>query len=106
MIVPDDIKKDPRFKFAFPQLNADEMEQLKSFGTEVKVPQGGYVFRAGDRDLCMFLVVNGEMTVHDGRTKSYVATHRPGSFSGDVDILSGRRALVDAVASTDLDLVK
>lgn len=100
------IQQDPRFKFAFPKLTTDEIEQLKPFGTEMKVPKGNYVFRAGDLDLCMFFVVSGEMTVYDGRTKLYVATHNPGSFSGDVDILSGRKALVDAVATADLDLLK
>lgn len=106
MTVPNELQQDPRFKYAFPQLSAGEIDLLRPFGTQAKVPKGEYVFRAGDSDLCMFLVLKGEMTILDGRTKTFVATHKEGSFSGDVDVLSGRRVLVDGLAASDLDLLK
>jgi len=37
------------------------------------------------------------MDIVDGRTNSPVATHRPGQFSGDIDVLSGRPSIVTAL---------
>jgi thioredoxin reductase (NADPH) len=101
-----DSPQDPRYKYAFPDLSKGEIELLRPFGKEVTVKKDDYVWKAGSRDMCMFVVVHGEMSIIDGRTRNFIAKHLEGSFSGDVDILSGRPTLVHGIAATDLDLLK
>jgi len=97
---------DPRLKFAFPKLTAEEIVLLEPFGTKTKVAKEDPVWSAGDRDLCMFVVVSGAIEILDGRTRKHVATHQPGGFSGDVDVLSGRPALVHGIATEDTEVLK
>ena len=99
-------KGDPRMAIAFPRLSTGQIALLTPFGKLSKYKKGETIWKAGQKDLCMCVVIKGGMDILDGRTNAYVATHRKGSFSGDVDILSGRPSLVHAVAATDLELLK
>lgn len=98
--------EDTRFQQAFPTLNEDQIRGLESFGKRIRVAQGELVWSAGSVDLCMYVVVEGDMNILDGRSGAHVATHHQGAFSGDIDILSGRAAIVTGVAATDLELLE
>jgi thioredoxin reductase (NADPH) len=49
----------------------------------------------GESALRFFVVVSGELEVVDpgGDTETLVAVYGPGQFTGEVNMLSGRRAL-------------
>ncbi len=100
------LMKDPRKRIAFPMLSEDQISALESLGTRVKVPAGEIVWKVGDTGLCMYVVIEGSMLIRDGRSHQPIARHMKGGFSGDVDVLSGRPTLVEAMAETDLDLLK
>jgi len=97
---------DPRAVFAFPILTELQIQALEPFGTRRMVPEKGYVWVAGTPNMCMFLILTGEMSIVDGRTGRPIAYHVKGEFSGDIDILTGRPALVSAIATTDLELLE
>lgn len=91
---------------AFPTLTQAQIDALTPFGERVNVPAGGEVWTAGTANMCMFIVLEGEMSILDGRSHAFVAAHHVGAFSGDIDILTGRATLVTAVAASDLKLLK
>ena len=91
---------------AFPRLTEDQIEALVPFGLCLRREAGEGVWDAGTANLCMFVVIEGEMRVFDPRTQATVATHRAGAFSGDIDVINGRPALVSAEAATDLRLLQ
>jgi thioredoxin reductase (NADPH) len=64
---------------------------------------GDKLFAACDRDPRFFVIKAGEVEVVDdsGKRPTTVAVHGPGEFTGDVSQITGRPALVSAVARTD-----
>lgn len=101
-----DITKDPRMDQAFPTLSDAYIEALSQFGKPSHFKKGETVWEAGEPDMCMYVVVDGDMDILDGRTGEHIATHHKGSFSGDVDILSGRPTMVSSRAATDMDVLQ
>jgi thioredoxin reductase (NADPH) len=81
---------------AFPVLATQERTALVARGRSRKVHAGEVLFAEGDRDFCCFLVLEGavEIVEHSRGRPHRVAVLRSGEFTGDVDTLSGRRALV------------
>ncbi len=96
---------DPRNDNAFPILSDEQIDALLPFGKITKLKQGETLWAAGTPNLCMFIVLNGQMGIHDGRTDRPVAIHIKGEFSGDIDILTGRPAVVSALADTDMEVL-
>jgi thioredoxin reductase (NADPH) len=88
---------------AFPVLSATDLAALTARGHPRVVRAGEVLFAEGDRDFCFFVVVEGEVEIveHSRGTPHQVAVHQAGEFTGDVDMLSGRGALVTARAATD-----
>ena len=85
-------------EIAFPALSESEIDALKKFGGERQVKEGEMLFREGDRDFCFFVILDGEVEIFEtshGKPQR-VVVHGPKQFTGDVDMLSGRAALVNA----------
>lgn len=83
---------------AFPVLTSAQLEALRPRG-RVRVAEGGEeLFAEGDRGFCFFVVLSGavEILEHSSGGPRPVRMHEPGEFTGDVDMLSGRVALVTA----------
>src|SRR6202795_1494457 len=84
---------------AFPQLSTAEIAVLKPLATAHDYLDGETVFRAGQADIDLFVVESGQIDIlnpTDGNR--VIATHEPGHFSGDIDLLTGRPVIVTAVA--------
>jgi thioredoxin reductase (NADPH) len=88
---------------AFPVLSAKDLAAVTARGHRRDVRAGEVLFAEGDRDFCFFVVVEGEVEIveHSRGTARTVAVHKAGEFTGDVDMLSGRSALVTGRAATD-----
>jgi thioredoxin reductase (NADPH) len=88
---------------AFPVLSAKDLARLTSRAHPRRVQKGEVLFAEGDRNFCFFVVLEGavEIVEHSRGTPHTVVVHRPGEFTGDVDMLSGRSALVMARAAED-----
>src|SRR6186713_1408285 len=84
---------------AFPELEANELVELKPFATSCVFEDGETVFRAGDADPDLFVVESGALDIiNPGDDDRLVATHHPGQFSGDIDLLTRRPVIVSAIA--------
>jgi thioredoxin reductase (NADPH) len=88
---------------AFPVLSAKDLAALTVRGHPREVRAGEVLFAEGDRDFCFFVVLEGEIEIveHSSGVPRAVAVHEVGEFTGDVDTLSGRSALVTGRAATD-----
>ena len=92
----------------FPTLSAAELERLKRFGTHHRFAAGEVLQRTGEPALGLMLILAGEVEVMQavpGHDPVHIVTHEAGSFMGELAQLSGRPALVDAVALTDVEAV-
>lgn len=88
---------------AFPVLEPRDIAALAGRGTTRDVRAGEVLFDEGDRGFPFFVVLEGgiEIVEHSRGTPHTVVVHRPGEFTGDVDVLSGRAALVKGSAAED-----
>jgi thioredoxin reductase (NADPH) len=85
-------------ELAFPVLTPAQIDSLRGSGHLRSVTAGEVLFQEGDRGFCFYVVIAGSVEIVEtssGEPK-LVTVHRQGQFSGDVDMLSGRVALVTA----------
>src|SRR6516162_3042550 len=89
----------PNFENAFPKLSTAELGVLKPLATVHDYADGETIFSAGQADIDLCVVESGQIEIRnptDGNR--VVASHEPGGFSGDIDLLTGRPVIVTAVA--------
>ncbi|HEV7923018.1 MAG TPA: FAD-dependent oxidoreductase [Thermoanaerobaculia bacterium] len=93
---------------AFPRLNAAQLERLASRGRRRRVQSGEVLWESGAAVVPFVVVIEGqlEMTVHTAAQDTVVAHHGPGQFTGDVNMLSGRRALAAARATEGGEVIE
>jgi len=97
---------DPRYKLAFPKLTDDQIVALEEYGKRKSFKEGDVLWQAGQVDLCMYVVRSGGLKILEGRSSSLITTHTKGSFSGDMDIITGRASVVTAQAEGDLEVLE
>src|SRR5947209_19400634 len=84
---------------AFPRLTSTELALVKPLATPCDYADGETLFQAGQADIDLYVVESGQVEIRnptDG--DSLIVTHKPGQFSGDIDVLTGRPVIVTAVA--------
>src|SRR3954451_1574284 len=86
---------------AFPRLSRSQIEALRRWCRVRPIAAGEVLFKEGDRGFSFYVVLDGaiEIVEQSRDTRHEVAVHEPGEFTGDVDMLSGRAALVTARAT-------
>lgn len=90
----------------FPILSSEEIARLRHFGETRQFKAGEYLSKAGERSPGMLVILSGEVdsAQHDALGQDeHIVTHRPGSFSAELSLLSGSPALVNAVAKGDVE---
>jgi thioredoxin reductase (NADPH) len=93
----DPLISNPR---AFPQLEAHDLMILKPLSETVSFSDGEVIFQAGDVDLDLFVVETGGIKIlNPADGNRHIATHGPGQFAGDIDLLTHRPVIVTGVAS-------
>ena len=90
-------------EIAFPTLSAKDLAALAARGHPREMRAGEILFAEGDLDRPFFAVLEGSIEIvgHSGGISHVVTVQRPGGFSGDVDMLSGRASLVTGRAAED-----
>lgn len=85
---------------AFPKLDASQIECVASLGRLRQFRDGEALFNTGDRNYPFFVVKSGEVAIRECSSGEVcdVVTHREREFTGDVDLLTGRPAIVSAFA--------
>ena len=93
---------------AFPKLSDAQRETLAARGRRRTVRAGDVLFAEGDRGFCFYVVVSGSVEIVESSrgVPHRVAVHEPGEFTGDVDMLSGRSALVSARVAADGEVLE
>jgi thioredoxin reductase (NADPH) len=78
---------------ASPLLSASELADIATFGTEMTTRAGDLLFQAGDASNDLFVVLEGEVQVlrSGGADEVVVAEFGPGSFIGELALLTGQR---------------
>ena len=81
---------------AFPKLTSAQIDRARPFGRVRPVAVGDIVFDVGDTGISMFIVLSGRMEVvqPEGSGERVIDTHDPGEFTGEINMISGRRSLV------------
>jgi thioredoxin reductase (NADPH) len=86
-------------EIAFPTLDKAELAALRRFAETCEFEDGQVIFQAGDPDLDLFVVEEGEMDIlNPSDNDKHVATHRKGQFAGDIDLLTRRPVIVTGVS--------
>jgi thioredoxin reductase (NADPH) len=97
---------DSRRPQMFPTLTAAEIDRLRAFGAPQAFGVGEALERVGEPGHGLAAVLAGEVEV-SGRDEAgapqLIVTHGPGGFVGELAQLSGRPALVDAIAVTPVE---
>ena len=80
----------------FPKLSAADISRLTPYGRWRSTTDGEILFDVGQTNVSVFAVLDGavEIVTASGEKEAIVAVHEPGSFSGEVNLLSGRPSLV------------
>jgi thioredoxin reductase (NADPH) len=88
---------------AFPELDAAQLAVLEPMGTRRTVTAGEYLYRTGDLRYDFFVVLSGsvEIVVDAAGGEEIVATHGPGRFLGELNLLTGQRVFVSARVAGD-----
>jgi thioredoxin reductase (NADPH) len=80
----------------FPTLTQAQIERIASIGERVTVRAGEVLFEPGQQNTRFTVVLAGKLEIVqpvDGRDVPTVV-HEPGSFTGEINMLSARRSLV------------
>ncbi len=83
---------------AFPKLDDRQLALLEPLGKRRTLRGGEFVFKAGQRDLGLTVILRGEIEVFEARegTEQILATTGARDFIGDVAMLQGTSALASA----------
>jgi thioredoxin reductase (NADPH) len=99
---------DTRRDQIFPVLGSHDFARLKRFGEIRSFAPGTALMKAGEVAPGLAFVLKGTIDVRQGGAISQrqsIVRHGPGSFLGELSQLSGRPALVDAVAEDEVEAI-
>src|SRR5438094_2487693 len=83
---------------AFPILDEGQIAALDAVGERRTTTVGEYLYREGDRAYDFIVVLSGEIEIlmSAAGEDQVVATHGPGRFLGELNMLTGMRVFVSA----------
>ena len=103
-----DEKDDEQFyrdteSIAFPKLNDHQLSLLEPLGERRVMKRGDVLFKAGQRDLGLAIVLRGELEAFETRddTEYNLANAREREFMGDVSMLQGTSILGSSRVASD-----
>ena len=96
-----------RYAEMWPTLSAAQIARIQPFGTLRELAAGEIVFDQGSADTPLLVVLAGEIEIVLPATggprpteERLVIVHTPGSFTGEINLIAGRRSLVLGRART------
>ena len=103
-----EVDKDEQFyrvteSIAFPKLDDQQLAMLEPLGAHRMVRRGELIYKAGQRDLGLTVILRGELEVFESRDgqEQILATAGPRDFIGDVAMLMGTAALASTRGKAD-----
>jgi thioredoxin reductase (NADPH) len=88
---------------AFPKLDDDQLQQLDLLGQRRTLKRGDLLYKTGQRDLPLTVVLRGEIEVFEARDgeEQILATARERDFIGDVAMLQGTSTLATSRVTSE-----
>jgi thioredoxin reductase (NADPH) len=88
---------------AFPKLDDQQLAMLESLGSRRKVKRGELIFKAGQRNIPLIVILSGEVEVFEPRDtqEQILALSGARDFIGEVGMLTGTAALGSARGKAD-----
>ena len=82
----------------FPKLTSAQIARLAVHGRVRPIQRGEVLIEAGDQVVPFFIVTAGEIEIVRPSTvgETLITVHGPGGFTGEINMLSGRRSVVRA----------
>jgi thioredoxin reductase (NADPH) len=92
----------------FPTLTAAQMQRIAARGHTRAVRTGDILVQPGDTSIPFFVVVSGELEAvrPSGTMETLITIVGPGQFTGEVNTLSGRRAMVRLRVRKDGEVIQ
>ncbi|HEV3056634.1 MAG TPA: FAD-dependent oxidoreductase [Vicinamibacterales bacterium] len=108
MTSPAAVTSPPDANDTFPTLTAAQIARIAAHGRVRPIRSGEVLVEAGDPIVPFFVVTAGEIEIvrPSGATESLIVTLGPGQFSGEVNLISGRRALARARVSAPGEVIE
>jgi thioredoxin reductase (NADPH) len=93
--IPEKSALDARTQ-AFPVLNKDQIDRIRSYGQIRQVKTGDILFEPNDTSVPFFVLLSGAMEIVQPTFEGerLIATHSPGEFTGEITMISGQHCLV------------
>jgi thioredoxin reductase (NADPH) len=84
-----------RIEKIFPKLTPSQIRRVAAQGHVRSVQPGQVLIEQGDRSIPFFVVITGEVEIVRpfGASEALITVHGPNQFTGEVNMLSGRRSL-------------
>jgi len=97
-----------RADLMFPTLTPAHIARVAAHGRVRPIERGEVLVQEGDGSVPFFVITAGavEIVRRSGTTETIVARHGPGQFTGEVNMLSGRRALYLARATEPGEVIE
>jgi thioredoxin reductase (NADPH) len=97
-----------RAEHAFPTLTAPQIARIAAIGRRRRIERGEILIEAGAPIQSFFLVLAGRIEIvrQWAGGQALIVEHGPGQFTGEVNMLAGRRALVRAHVSEAGEVVE
>ena len=79
----------------FPTLTPDQVSRIAAHGRRRSTTRGEVLVEMGDKAVPVFVVISGELEAvrPTDRAETLIVSHHAGQFSGEANMISGRRAL-------------
>lgn len=104
----DLVSADDLLRVAFPKLDDAQIAVLDRAGTRRQCAGGDFLFRTGDVDLSLYVILAGEVKIfglHDCEEASVVVSG-PRDFVGEVSMLVGEAAVINAPCQGTVELIE
>jgi thioredoxin reductase (NADPH) len=90
-----------RIEKIFPKLTPAQIDRIAAYGRTRSIQSGEVLIEQGDTSVPSFVMITGEVEIVRpfGAYETLVTVHGYGEFTGEVDMLSGRRSLFRARAT-------
>src|SRR5215204_3422147 len=90
-----------RIEKIFPKLTPEQIDRTAAYGRTRSVQPGEVLIEQGDTSVPFFVVITGEVEIVRpfGDRETLVTVHSYGEFTGEVNMLSGRRSFFRARAT-------
>jgi thioredoxin reductase (NADPH) len=97
-----------RIEKIFPKLTQAQIDRIALYGHTRSVKPGEILIEQGDTPMPFFVVLAGEVEIVSplGTKETLITVHGKGQFTGDVNMISGRRSIVRARATIASEVIE